>query len=113
MANAINTWAGFQDFMDECCRKVGADPDFSGHGRWWRQMTYDQFVTDGKVKGERIVVVGDPANSILIHSLRGDTPDFTDGGRYGRMPLNAVGYFDEADIDEIGDWIGRGCPNPA
>jgi hypothetical protein len=111
MSNKINTWADFQTFMDDCCEKVNANPDLSAHGRWWRNMTYQQFITDGSVKGKRIVVVGDPAGSIMIHALQGDTPDFSAGGRYGRMPRNASGYFDQADIDEIKDWITRGCPN--
>jgi len=53
MANVINSWVEFQKFLDDCCTRVGADPDFSGHGRWWRTMTYQKFVTDGTVKGER------------------------------------------------------------
>ncbi len=113
MAGKINTYAEFQDFMDACCTKVSADPDLSGHGRWWRSMTHQKFVTDGKVKGERIVAVGDPDNSIVIHALRGDTPDFAedDSARFGRMPLGGTGFFDKADIDEIADWIKRGCPD--
>jgi hypothetical protein len=114
MAGKINTWAEFQDFMDACCQKAGADPDLSGHGRWWRIMDHQTFVTTGTVKGERIVKVGDPDNSIVIHSLRGDTPDFDPvdpNARFGRMPLNAASYFEKDDIDEIADWIARGCPD--
>lgn len=114
MVDKINTYAEFQDFMDVCCVKAGADPDISGHGRWWRVMDHNTFVTDGKVKGERIVVVGDPDNSIVIHALRGDTPDFDEndpGARFGRMPQGAASFFENADIDEIADWIRRGCPN--
>ncbi|MER8786158.1 hypothetical protein NKH60_34340 [Mesorhizobium sp. M1006] len=114
MANAINSWAEFQKFLDDCCTRVGAEPDFSGHGRWWQTMTYQKFVTDGSVKGERIVVVGDPNNSTLIHALQGDTPAFSKGGKYGRMPLSIsgddFGYFNQDEIDEIKDWILRGCP---
>jgi hypothetical protein len=112
LAGKITSWSEFQQFMDDCCVKVGAKPDDSGHGRWWRSMSYQTFITDGKVKNQRIVVVGDPANSILIHSLRGDTPDFADdpNARYGRMPANANGFFADADIDEIADWILRNCP---
>lgn len=51
MAGKITTYADFQNFMDACCTKVGADPDLSGHGRWWREMTHTTFVTDGKVRG--------------------------------------------------------------
>ncbi|MDI3559051.1 hypothetical protein [Bradyrhizobium sp. Arg816] len=112
MAGKITTYADFQNFMDACCTKVGADPDLSGHGRWWRDMTHTTFVTDGTVKGQRVVVVGDPDNSIMIHALRGDTPDFDANdphARFGRMPLNANSFFADADIDEIADWIQRGC----
>jgi hypothetical protein len=114
MAGKINTYAQFQDFMDACCVKAGADPDSSGHGRWWRTMDYTTFTTNGTVKGQRVVAVGDPDNSIMIHALRGDTPDFDDSNpdaRFGRMPQNANSFFDKADIDEIADWIKRGCPN--
>ncbi|ASP73854.1 hypothetical protein CDO28_20090 (plasmid) [Sinorhizobium meliloti] len=114
MANAINSWTEFQTFLDNCCMRVGAEPDFSGHGRWWREMSYQTFVSNGTVKGERIVMVGDPDNSILIHALQGDTPAFSKGGKYGRMPLSTSGedsgYFTQAEIDEIKDWILRGCP---
>jgi hypothetical protein len=111
MTNKINSYAEFQKIMDEGCDKVGADPDLSGHGRWWAQMPYQEFITTGTVKEERIVAVGDPDKSILIHALRGDTPDFSPTGKYQRMPKNGTGYFDAADIDEIADWISRGCPD--
>jgi hypothetical protein len=109
MANKIGGWTDFQQFMDDCCTKVNADPDLSGHGRWWRHMTYQTFVTDGKVKGQRVVAPGDPANSIMVHALLGDTPDFSPTGRFKRMPLGGP-FFDDADILEIEDWIQRGCP---
>lgn len=113
MAGKINTYGEFQDFMDACCVKVQADPDLSGHGRWWRQMDHKEFVTTGEVKHRRVVVVGDPDNSIVIQALRGVPPDFADdpGALFGRMPQNAGAFFDVADIDEIADWIKRGCPN--
>jgi hypothetical protein len=115
MAGKINSYKEFQDFMDACCTKAGADPDMSGHGRWWIDMTYQKFITDGKVKGQRIVIVGDPDNSVMIHALRGDTPDFKDdpSARFGRMPKNANSFFDKTDIDEVADWIGRNCPDPS
>ncbi|KRR19241.1 hypothetical protein CQ14_39315 [Bradyrhizobium lablabi] len=112
MANKINAWTDFQQFMDDCCQRLNVDPDVSGHGRWWRAMTYQVFVTEGKVKGQRIVLPGDPDNSIVLHALRGDTPDFSSTGRFRRMPLGGP-FFDHADILEIEDWIRRGCPeNP-
>lgn len=113
MAGKINTYGEFQDFMDACCVKVQADPDLSGHGRWWRQMDHNEFVTTGEVKHRRVVVVGDPDNSVVIQALRGVPPDFADdpGALFGRMPQNAAAFFDAADIDEIADWIKRGCPN--
>ena len=115
MAGKINSYKEFQDFMDACCTKEGADPDMSGHGRWWTAMTYQKFITDGKVKGQRIVIVGDPDNSVMIHALRGDPLDFTEDppSRFGRMPKNATAFFEKADIDEIADWIGRNCPDPS
>ena len=76
-------------------------------------MSYQTFVTDGTVKGLRIVAVGDPDNSVMIHALLGDTPEFSDGGDYGRMPLGAAEYFSPAEIDEIKDWISRKCPEEA
>ncbi|XUJ33556.1 hypothetical protein ACQ5SK_38455 [Bradyrhizobium japonicum] len=60
----------FPEFHGRLLHQGGADPDLSGHGRWWREMTHTTFVTDGKVKGQRVVVVGDPDNSIMIHALR-------------------------------------------
>jgi hypothetical protein len=113
MAAKINSYAEFQDFMDACCVKAGADPDLSGHGRWWRTMDHNVFVTTGKVKGQRVVVVGDPDNSVVIKALRGVPPDFSEDpdARFGRMPANSGSFFEPADIDEIADWIKRGCPN--
>jgi hypothetical protein len=114
MANKINSWTEFQDFMDACCKKANAHPENAGHGVWWRDMDHQKFVTDGTVKGLRIVSVGDPDNSVMIHALRGDTPEFKaddPNADYGRMPLYADSFFEKVDIDEIADWIGRGCPD--
>lgn len=114
MAGKINSYKEFQDFMDACCAKVGADPDSSGHGRWWIEMKYDEFMTTGTVKHKRIVAVGDADNSIMIRALRGIPPDFAEDSAtgFGRMPKNAMSFFDPADVEEIADWVGRGCPNP-
>src|SRR5882762_4082676 len=103
MTAKINSYAEFQDFMDACCVMAKADPDMSGHGRWWRAMDHNVFVTTGKVKGQRVVVVGDPDNSIIIKALRGVPPDFAEdsAARFGRMPLNAASFFEKDDIDEI------------
>ncbi|MCK1564308.1 hypothetical protein IVB08_10090 [Bradyrhizobium sp. 173] len=113
MAGKINSYAAFQDFMDACCVKAQADPDLSGHGRWWRVMDHKEFVTTGEVKQRRVVVVGDPDNSVVIQALSGVPPDFADdpSALFGRMPQNAGAFFEPADIDEIADWIKRGCPN--
>src|SRR3954462_12767180 len=114
MADKINSWSEFQNFMDACCKKANAHPEDSGHGAWWKVMDYNKFITDGKVKGLRIVAVGDPDNSVMIHALRGDTPQFKENdpdADFGRMPLNSDSFFEKDDIDEIADWIKRGCPD--
>lgn len=110
MVKPVDGWTDFQDMMDAECARLGADPDASGHGRWWRDFTYDDFKNNKrKVKGQQVVVVGDPDKSVLIHALEG-TGDFVAGGRFqGRMPLDS-GPFDPDAIAGIRDWIKRGCP---
>jgi hypothetical protein len=108
MAGKINSYADFQTTMDTACKQVGAEPDFAPHGRWWTTMTYEKFMSDGDVLGERIVAPGDPDNSRLIQALEG-RPPFGDGGKFSRMPPGKP--FEQATIDEIRDWIARNCPN--
>jgi hypothetical protein len=108
MAGKINSWADFQTLMDAACTKVGADPDLAPHGRWWRVMEYEKFMSDGEIFGERIVAPGDPENSRLVQALEG-RPPFGDGGTFRQMPPETP--FEQAPIDEIRDWIARNCPN--
>ncbi len=110
MAGKINNWAQFQTFMNDCCQKVGAEPDFAPHGVWWNEMSHQTFVTDGEVKGERIVAPGDPDNSRVVQALEG-RPPFGVGETFRQMPPGTP--FEQADIDEIRDWIARGCPDAA
>jgi hypothetical protein len=110
MANKIKTYSDFQQFMDDCCTKANANPDGAPHRRWWRRMTYDSFIRDGTVLGLRIVAPGDPANSNMVKALQGDPP-FDPAGQYGQMPPPPAIPFEPSDMDEIKDWIQRGCPN--
>src|SRR5262245_23397462 len=106
MAGRINSWTDFQDVMDEACTQVGAEPDDAPHGRWWRGMDYEKFMSDGEVYGERIVAPGDPDNSRLLQALEG-RPPFGPGQKYRRMPPRRP--FEQATIDEIRDWVARKC----
>jgi hypothetical protein len=106
--NPINTWAAFQDFMDACCARVGAHPENASHDVWWRNMTYNKFMTDGKVKGLRIVNPGNPDDSTMIKALEG-RPPFGPDLQYPQMPPDAP--FSAEEIGKIRDWISRGCPD--
>ena len=108
MANKIKNWSDFQNFMDACCTKVGANPDNAPHKRWWRKMDCETFIASGTVLGLRIVAVGDPTASNLIKALQGDPP-FDPNGQFDQMPPGMP--FIPSDIDEIRDWIQRKCPN--
>jgi hypothetical protein len=110
MPGKINTWSEFQTLMDDCCTRVNAETDYAPHGRWWRNMGYAKFISDGTVEGERIVAPGDPENSRLVQALEG-RPPFGPGKPFRRMPPDMP--FDQSDIDEIRDWIARGCPDGA
>jgi hypothetical protein len=110
MAGRINSWTEFQSFMDECCTKVGAEPDFAPHGRWWQTMTYESFMTDGTVVGERIVAPGNPNDSRLVQALEG-RPPFGENGTFSQMPTGTP--FASDDVAEVRDWVARGCPSPA
>jgi hypothetical protein len=110
MPGMINSWAEFQAFMDQCCAKVGAEPDFAPHGRWWQEMTFETFISNGTVEGERIVDPGNPDNSRVVQALEG-RPPFGPGETFRQMPPGTP--FEVGDIAEIRDWIGRGCPNPS
>jgi hypothetical protein len=46
----------------------------------------------------------------MVKALQGDPP-FDPAGQYGQMPPPPAIPFEPSDMDEIKDWIQRGCPN--
>ena len=81
------------------------------HGAFWRGLTRDLFVQK-IVFGQQLLVVGDAANSTMIHALRGEMPFGADtgaaGANYRRMPAGRPPVPD-ADIAFIAQWINEGC----
>ncbi|MCE7066663.1 hypothetical protein [Dyadobacter sp. CY326] len=89
----------------------GAMPN---HGAFWRDIDRDKFV-ELTVYGLKLVVIGQPAESNLIKSLRALAPFGSDatpptpGSYFPRMPKNRPPATEE-DLILIESWIEEGCP---
>jgi hypothetical protein len=67
--------------------------------------SYTSLRRGGVVSGARIVIDGDPCNSILPNKI-GPTPPFG-----SRMPNNGPPYFSSEDVRLVRDWIAEGALN--
>jgi len=101
----LNSYAEFQKFMDDTCAAVGAPIDLAPHHRFW-SVAYNDFIT-GNVFGVQILIVGNAADSGIIHALKGEAP--FDGTSFPQMPPTAA--FPQDAIDTVADWINRNCPS--
>jgi hypothetical protein len=60
----------------------------------------------GEVSGQRIVVPGDPCNSVLVQKLSAAPPIGA------RMPLSGPPFFSDAELQLVQDWIAEGAIEP-
>jgi hypothetical protein len=60
----------------------------------------------GEVSGQRIVVPGDPCNSVLVQKLSAAPPVGA------RMPLSGPPFFSDAELQLVQDWIAEGAIEP-
>lgn len=85
------------------------------HADFWNTLTYDQFV-NGNVPGVnppmKILIKGNSAQSNIILALSGATGTAFDPntGSFGPMPADGPPMFTPAQIQELADWIDKGCP---
>ncbi len=73
--------------------------------RFWN-LSRDDFV-NAVVYGQRVIVPGNPTESALIKSLKGDPPF---NGAFDRMPPGGP-YLNDDDIAFIAKWIEDGAPD--
>lgn len=119
---ALNNYKEVQAFINQVMEEnkvAGSPPPKSPHKAFWLTMSYEDFTT-GTVPGVkdpatgnpiRILTVGDSASSNLIMALRGQGPLFDPNhGTFGRMPANNQQPFTDSQVNEIAEWIDRGCP---
>lgn len=119
---ALNNYNDVQAFITRIMEEnkvEGAPPPRSPHKAFWLTMSYEDF-TRGTVPGVKdpatgnainILTIGDSASSNLIMALRGHGPLFDPKhGSFGRMPANNQKPFTDNQINDIADWIDRGCP---
>jgi hypothetical protein len=117
---AITNFADVQAFFNNFIAANNIDITDAQHGAFW-QTTYDNFVT-GPVPGVSdpntgkpisILIKGDGEHSNIIYALRG-TPgtlwDPNNPAGFGQMPAGGP-YFPSDQIDDLSDWITKGC-NP-
>lgn len=101
-------------------KKNNGPIEFSPHGAFWNEMSYRQFiegnlpeVTDRATgKPLKILIVGNARESNIIMALRGTKGSMFDRetGSIGRMPPTGPFMSDE-EINQLADWIDRGCPD--
>jgi hypothetical protein len=124
----LNTYVELQQFINNILTQnistVSGGPEIqdvsnSPHKAFWT-LPYSDFVNGNvphvldPVTGQpmKILVIGNSVQSNLILSLRGAAGTAFDPntGAYGQMPADGPPMFTEAQIQEIADWIDRGCP---
>jgi hypothetical protein len=112
---ALNSFADVKNLINQVLtqnNEMGGVGD-SPHGAFWSDLNYAQF-TAGDVPGVQpavpILEVGNAAQSNIIMALKGTGPLFNPNGTYGQMPANGPPFFTPEQIQEIADWIDKGCP---
>jgi hypothetical protein len=130
---ALNSYAEVQKFISDVLTKnISSDtnqPEINGmplspHKAFW-DLPYDQFVNgnvprvlDPKTNAPmKILVKGDSAHSNLILSLKGAAGTVFDkndpNAPVGQMPANGPPMFTDPQIQELADWVDKGCPEHA
>ena len=67
--------------------------------------SYEAMRRGGLYSGARLIVDGNPCDSILVHKI-GRTPPFG-----SRMPFNGPPYYSADEIQIVSDWIAEGAAN--
>ncbi len=119
-APALKSYADVQALLNSFMKKNNGPIEFSPHGAFWNEMSYQQFiegnlpeVTDRATgKPLKILIVGNARESNIIMALRGTKRSMFDRetGSIGRMPPTGPFMSDE-EINRLADWIDRGCPD--
>ena len=122
----LNSYKDVQTMLNNFVSSQGVPVTSAPHVDFWNQMSYAQFTT-GVVPGlpspfnnVTILTVGDSKNSHIIQALSG-TPgtifdpshDGGDGVGVGPMPPFPPPALPASDINDLADWIDRGCPDPS
>ena len=116
----LNSFADVQNFFNDFITKNGIDIAGSPHGVFWN--TYSDFV-NGNVPNVfypnsttpvSILCKGNGKQSNIIYALAGTpgTPwDPNNPNAYfPRMPAPKGPYFSADQIQQLSDWITKGCP---
>ncbi|SCB53505.1 hypothetical protein GA0061099_10684 [Bradyrhizobium yuanmingense] len=103
----------YQEIIEILDTAVGGSASPVGaHGAFWRNQTRDQFVAL-VIFGQKLLILGDGAESNLVKALLGRAPFGSDigtpGGNFRRMPAGWPA-IDPAKVDVIKRWIDDGCP---
>jgi hypothetical protein len=69
------------------------------------QSSYQGLRRGGNISGTRVIIPGDPCNSILFQKI-GRTPPFG-----SRMPYNGPAFLSQAERNLWHDWIAEGALN--
>jgi hypothetical protein len=116
----LNSFVDVQQFIRQILVENGEQGGVAAapHGDFWLTLSYDAFV-NGDVPSVHdpntnlpmpVLVRGNAAQSNIILALRGEGPLFGADGVFGQMPANGPPFFSTDQIDSIGAWIDRGCP---
>jgi hypothetical protein len=101
----VNTYKDVQSMFDSYVSLNGIAISGSPHGKFWDNLTYQQFITGDvpHVSGVKILKCGDSANSNLVNILKGSLPN-----GIPEMPAGGP-YFPEEQIDSFAKWVDAGC----
>jgi hypothetical protein len=112
-APVLKSYADVQALLDTFVKNAGVDTADAPHGVFWRNLTYQQFIT-GNVPGVpspafKILVVGNSQQSAIIQILKGiGAPS----DNFGQMPQPSPPYpGQDAVITALAQWIDAKCPN--
>ena len=108
----LKSYADVQALLDNFVKNARVDPAGAPHGVFWRNLTYQQFITDnvpGVQPAFKILVVGNSQQSTIIQILKG-IGDASDN--FGQMPQPSPPYPGQDDvIAALAQWIEAKCPN--
>jgi hypothetical protein len=113
----LNSYADVQNALDTFVQNAGVTPANAPHGVFWRNLTYQQFIT-GDIPNVtdpntgnpyKILVVGSSKDSNIIQILSGFGNAYNN---FGQMPQPNPPYSGQNNlIASLADWIDRKCPN--